>query len=127
MLNFESSDLRLTDTAAVPLADGRDAVTLHRLARTAGHAEDGDAMRGLARDFAEVFYTLLVKEMKITIGRDDNQDVVSDGVSGFIAMFLPRSMAQAIDDPLTKSFHEHLTARFGQDDHGEGRHFDESV
>ncbi len=66
----------------------------------------------LARDFAEVFYTIVVKEMKKTIQRPE-QDSVAEGVSGLIGMYLPRSMAGRANDPLKSYFYDHLTSQFG--------------
>ena len=80
----------------------------------ASHPEGGD-LDEVARHFASVFYTALVRQMQRTLAQDDEeQSVLADGARGFFTMFMPRAMARSKDDPLAGYLRQALESAHGE-------------
>ena len=95
------------------LMPGRADVSLRRLARTGQGGADRQALKGAARDFASLFYSILIRQMQKTVQSDDEGSVVSQGARDFFTMFLPRAMAGQAEDPLARYMVEQLGRRYG--------------
>ncbi len=105
-----------------PALDGLAASRAQEAARRLpgrGHdAEDPQAMRGASRDFAALFYTMLVQQMQKTAREgaaedEDEEAAMKESVDGFVGMFLPQAVAGQTGDPLAEYIYEHLSKRNG--------------
>jgi hypothetical protein len=80
-------------------------------------AADPQTLGAVARDFAELFYSLLVQQMQKTVrqeGEDEEEAVVREGVQDFVGMFLPKAVAGAAQDSLARYIFEHLGSSSGE-------------
>jgi len=94
------------------LANRADALLARLPAADAG-APVGQPLKEVARDFASLFYSILVQQMRRSIGSDEQAGPVSEGAWGFFTMFLPRAIAGQPGDALTRYMHDQLSARYG--------------
>jgi hypothetical protein len=67
-----------------------------------------------ARDFAAVLYSAAVRQMQRTIGRDEEEDAMAEGVRDFFGLFLPRALAQHRQDGLSRYLRRQLAAHYGE-------------
>ena len=107
MLNSESCESGRFGLES--LAAGR----LRRMARQFAEAHAGQAaprdLESASRDFASLFYGLLVQQMRRTISQDDDEEsAVFQGAWDFFNMFLPRAIARQTADPLAAYIRERL-------------------
>lgn len=80
----------------------------------AAESKTGDhKLEEVARDFASLFYSVLVQQMHKTVRQDDEDGPVAQGVWDFFTMFLPRAIAGQSGDPLTRYIHQGLSTRHG--------------
>jgi len=96
------------------LANRADAL-LGRLASADAGAPEGQTLKEVARDFASLFYSMLVQQMRKSLGSDDEDaGPVSEGAWDLFTMFLPRAIAGQPGDALTRYVHDHLSVRYGE-------------
>lgn len=87
---------------------------LRRLPHPPEGRPDMKVLEGVARDFASLFYSELVKQMQRTLRADNEDDgPMKQGVEDFFGMFLPRAVADDPDDALARYIYEQLTTRYG--------------
>lgn len=94
------------------LANRADAL-LGRLPSADAEAPEGQPLKEVARDFASLFYSVLVQQMRKSVGSDEEAGPVSEGAWGFFTMFLPRAITGQPGDALTRYVHDQLSARYG--------------
>ena len=106
--------------SAMDRGEGQRLQSLAEKARkTPGGEEE---IKQLARDFSQVFYTQLLKQMQKTIDRSEDS-AMSEGVTGFVNMYLPKTMAAAENDPLTSRIQSYLDSQLGEEaGHQEAEH-----
>ncbi|MFO7956024.1 MAG: hypothetical protein R6X33_02870 [Candidatus Brocadiia bacterium] len=112
MLSLESCDA-VRDGLGLTLGSRVDGLR-RSVAPGKGSPADAEELAEVSRDFASVLYTTLVQQMQRTVGRDEEQSVVSEGVRDFFGMFMPRALAEAQGDPLTGYLQEALSTRYGE-------------
>ncbi len=68
-----------------------------------------------AKDFASLFYGLVLKEMQKTVEYDEEEDTpISEGVRDLMTLELPKALAGQHNDPLAGYIREQLGARLGE-------------
>lgn len=73
----------------------------------------------VSRDFASLFYTMLVQQMQKTARSqalddgDEGEGQMKESVDGFVGMFLPQAIAGQSKDPLSTYIYGHLSKRNG--------------
>ena len=82
--------------------------------RAQGEA-DRARLAGAARDFASLFYGMLVKQMMKNVKDTEQDGHLADGVRGMVAMFLPRAISRCVADPVARYITEQVRTP------GEGR------
>ena len=97
------------------LAAQRAQQTAKGAAQTPGSdPSSAEPLRAVARDFAGLFYSVLVKEMQNTVREEGEEDsAVKQSVRDFIGMFLPQVAAGSGRDALAQRIYEQLSARYG--------------
>lgn len=91
-----------------------DAVT-RRLPYEPEGPPDPATLRQVARDFASLLYSILVRQMQATVKQDTDDDgPIKQGVRDFLAMLLPQAVADSPGDVLARYLHQHLSERFGE-------------
>ncbi len=102
------------DLGIEALAAGRAEALVRRLPYDPARPPDEQTLRRLARDFASVFYSMLVKQMQRTVGGDEEDaDAISEGVRDFMGMFLPQVAARHPRDALAEYIFQQVNARYG--------------
>jgi hypothetical protein len=80
--------------------------------------QDALEVQRVSRDFASLFYTMLVQQMQKTAREQAYDDGEEEGgmresVDGFVGMFLPQAIAGQSNDPLSTYIYGHLSKRNG--------------
>ena len=112
MPSFESCDpasMARDNLLSGPLEALRDGA---RMAEGA-EAASPEALRRLGRDFASVFYATLYRQMQKTVERDEDEGPLAEGARDFMAVFLPRALADMEADPLARQIFAGLKAQHG--------------
>ncbi|KPK64326.1 MAG: hypothetical protein AMK73_04740 [Planctomycetes bacterium SM23_32] len=92
-------------------ADG----AFRRLPQPAAEGPEVKRLRQVSRDFASLFYSMLVRQMQKTVPEDEEDDnAVKQGVQDFMGMFLPEAVARRPDDALAGCIFGHLRTRYGE-------------
>ena len=100
MLSLEScrEQFRLLGFLTSDRADG----SLQRLTGSQQTGADAGMVAGVARDFASVFYSMLIKQMQQVVRPEGDASAVADGAWSFFGMFLPQAIAGQAADPLAR-------------------------
>ncbi len=101
------------DGLGLALTGGAESVRQTLAAREGPEAECAE-LDEVARDFAAVFYTTLVRQMQRTLQNEEEESAMSDGARGFFTMFMPRALARSQGDPLAGYLRRALDVRYGE-------------
>ncbi len=97
---------------------GRVDHVARRVLAAAQGEQDPEALRKVSRDFAAIFYSVLLREMQKSVKWTEDAGPMEQGVENLISLYLPGAIAQSQGDPLARQIYRHFKTSYGDPSDG---------